>query len=551
MIPNTSLMPRTVTVGKREADGSMSWMPPNDGRYAVRHIDTFINRYSSLSNTYRDSDEALLDSRTNSKTMRKDLSIRECLDSRQRSVALLNWHIEPQNDKSADQREFCDNMENIIRSISHFYQYRFTMQQAIWYGKFGIQHRWGIKNVAGKSIYMPAGRHQDDWGWRPLHGDKIVYRQLRTDWNMPDGTYEGQTGIRVGYRFDPGNLIDNRWKVESTDFGLAYFLSPAERRKLLAVHKHYIEDAAFDDGLRAGSINGVGIRDVVYWEWVQKQETMAFLMEFLERMAGGIQVWKYPSGNPQAETEVRKAAEQYNSGEEHVLLVPVPPGEPGQYGVEVVDPGFSGVDILHKLLQEYFDHRIKRYILGQVLTSEAEATGMGSGVAEAHMDTLLQILQSDALNSQETLTTDLVQQIINVNIEKGVWQDPGFTPRFVIETEEDDVEAKLQSVIQLSDRGLPFKQQDIYQMIGMAQPNPGDAVFLGKSAGGPPGPDGQPPEPGAPPDASGMPPEHARDLGPAREPGDDPGRPKDDQQHRYSRRGFKRSAFPGRILIKR
>jgi hypothetical protein len=111
--------------------------------------------------------------------------------------------------------------------------------------------------------------------------------------------------------------------VEPTDFGLGYFLSPAERR-LLLIHKHHVEDATYEDGVRAGSIYGVGIRSVIYWEWRQKQETMAFLMEFLERMAGGILVWKYPQGNPQAHDAAKSAAEGFNSGQQHVLLVPVP-----------------------------------------------------------------------------------------------------------------------------------------------------------------------------------------------------------------------------------
>lgn len=475
-MPSRNQMPSPgVTVGKRSANGRIEWASPPSLRYPVRHIDTFRTRFSSLASVYRDYDEALLDSRDNSRFMRNDVGIRECLDSRQRSVAMLNWHIEPEDEFSKDQREFCDLLEQICRRISHFTEYRRNCQHAIWYGKYAVQHRWATQKIGGKSIYLPTPRHQDDWGWQPLSGDKLVFRQPRAGIAPNPGAYEGQLGIRVGSTFHAGDMIEGRWRVEPTDYGLAYFLTPSERR-LLLVHKHQVEDAAYEDGARAGSIYGVGIRSVVYWEWVQKQETMSFLMEFLERMAGGIQVWKYPQGNAQAHDETRAAAEAYNSGQQHILLVPVPTADTGQYGVEVIDPGFNGVETLHSLLTEYFGHRIKRYILGQVLSSESEATGLGSGVADLHSQTLLQILKSDATALQETLTSDLLDSLIQINVQKGIWSEPGFRPRFVIETESPDVDKKLQAWTSLMDRGVKFRLTDLYNLVGAGIPGQDDGV---------------------------------------------------------------------------
>lgn len=245
----------------------------------------------------------------------------------------------------------------------------------------------------------------------------------------------------------------------------------------MLVHKHHVEDAAYEDGLRAGSIHGIGIRSVIYWEWVQKQETQAFLMEFMERMAGGVQIWKYPQGNEQAAREMRQAAENYNSGHEHILLVPIPMGEAGnQYGVDAFEPGFQGMEALQHLIKDYFNDRVKRYILGQKLSSEAESTGMGSGVADLHMDTLLQIIKSDATSHEETLTDELVAQIIKINVDKKVWHDPGFRPRLVVETEEADVDKKLEAVLSLMKEGIKFRIKDLYDLVGMAMPGPDDAV---------------------------------------------------------------------------
>lgn len=546
---NQSLMPGVVIADRKlsntrwnQADGTIDVISPNKGKYMVNHVDTFMNRYTSLAGVYRDSDEALLDSRDNARFMINDLGIREPLDCRIRSIGLLDWHIEPE-DLSKEQpshREFCMLIERILKRISHFYEYRLWCQWAIWYGKVGIQHRWAPVVVDNKSVYMPKPRHQDDWGWRPINGDKLVFRQLRPDRSMTPGSYEGQMGIRVGNNFSAGDMINGRWRVEPTDYGLAYFLSPSDRR-LLLVHKHHIRDAAYEDGLRAGQIYGNGIRSVIYWEWTMKQATMGHLVEYIGRMAGGIQMWKYPQGNLQAYNDMKQAAENYNSSEEHVLLVPVPAGgDPGQYGVEVADPGFNGIDTLHNLITQYYEHRVKRYILGQILTSEAEATGMGSGVAELHADTLLQILKSDATGHEDTINSDLIETLIKINVQKGVWLDPGFRPRFVVETEESDVDAKIQAWGAFLDRGLAIRKKDCYELIGAAMPGPMDDVLQvpvggGASAGGMPGM----PAPGEAP-ADGEQPE-GETAGPEKEGAKEE---TPNGVHRYSRaEPFRRSAL--------
>lgn len=251
----------------------------------------------------------------------------------------------------------------------------------------------------------------------------------------------------------------------------------------MLVHKHHIEDAAYEDGLRAGSVYGIGIRSVIYQEWVQKQMTMAFLMDYVERMAGGIQVWKYPTGNAQAEAAAKNAATNYNSGQEHIVLMPIPPGEVGDYGVDIIEPGFGGIEVIQNLIHEYFGHRIKRYILGQILSSESDATGLGSGVAELHTDTLLQIIKFDSINLEETLTSDLLQTLIKVNVSRGVWSDPGFRPKFAIVTEDADSAQILEGWTSLIDRGLPFRRKDLYDMVGAAAPGPDDEVLDSSSNG--------------------------------------------------------------------
>jgi len=448
-------------------------MPANYGRFPMQHAYTYQGIFGTYSRTYLASDEALRDSFENARFMRNDLGIMECLEARQRASALLNWHLEPEDSKSAKQKQLADAMTAIIERIPMFGEYRRDALEALWYGRYGIQHSYSWQTIHGKRRHCIA-RQGDNYGWRPINGDKLVWRYQS---DPRQGHREGQMGIRVGTHYTAGDLIDGRWKVEPTERGLAYFLEPWERQYVL-VHRHMIEDGEYEDPRSAGRIHGVGIRSRIYWEWFQKQETLGFLMEYLERASGGVTIWEYPEGNQEALDKIKEAAAERRMGGN--IFFPKPIGDDAHaYSVQVVEPGMAGIDTLNSLLQEYFGHRIKRYILGQVLTSEAQATGLGSGVAEAHKDTFLQIVKYDATNLEETITEELVKVLQDQNFPEA----NGVRLRFVLETEEDDVEAKLNALRSAWEMGLKIKETDVYEAIDASVPSEDDAVLHNQSAG--------------------------------------------------------------------
>jgi len=168
---------------------------------------------------------------------------------------------------------------------------------------------------------------------------------------------------------------------------------------------------------------------------------LAWLMEFLERSAFGIELWYYPAGNPQGREEMKQAAAERVGPGKNILLIPRPPGVEGAaFGVERIEPSMAGAQVLKEILTDFFGHQIKRYILGQTLTTEAHATGLGSNLASIHLDTFLQIVRYDAINLQETLTEQLVRRLV-------AWNWPHLDPtafRFIIELEKDDTRERLE-----------------------------------------------------------------------------------------------------------
>jgi len=474
-------------------------MPPGMGQDVLPHVVTFQGILRNVARTYYVSDEAMQHSWENARFMRNDPGIMECLEQRQRSTALLGWHLEAEDEKNAAQKTLVDELSAIIRQIPNFLKYRENLLYALWYGKYAVAHRYRWKTIGGK-MRVAVER------WRPVNGDKLVFR-------YDDGTGEyddDQVGIRVGAGYTAGSQIANRWvierfgKIAPTDHGLAYFLEHWER-PLLAIHKHMIEDAEYEAPDRAGAIHGVGIRNRLYWLWYQKQETLAWLMEYLERSAFGMEIWSYPAGNAQAKADTLKAAEERIGQGRNIVLVPRhPDSDVLSTDVKRIEPGMAGADALDRIIREYFGWQIKRYILGQILTSETASTGLGSGVATIHLDTYLQIVRYDAINLGETLTTDLVQPLLRYNWPKYA----GCPIRFVIETESPDVEGKLVAWERAYNMGLKLRAADVAELIGAAIAQPDEDTLQNPQAAGQPGApgpggNGQGPEMPSPPSPEG------------------------------------------------
>lgn len=462
---------RVIREAPRERDPSsdIQGAPPNMGRFVIPQVSTLQGLATSISKTYRASDEALQNSWNNARMMRNDVGIMECVEARQRAVALLNWHLEPDDVKNAEDMELASKVEAIIRKTPNFLKYRENLLHAVWFGRYGNQHQYRWQSVSGIMRVM-VGR------WMPIHGDKLV-------WKIEENA--GETAERVGIRVGPGfkigdTMSNGRAKVEATENGMAYFLEPWER-DLIAIHKHQIEDGAYDAPWEAGKIHGVGIRSKIYWEWFQKQELLAFLMEYLERAAFGIEMWFYPMGNAQAKSDTERAAKERLGNGRSVVLVPRPIGEDAQaFGVERIEPGLGGIDALKDILSTYFGHRIKRYILGQTLSSEADATGLGSGLADLQQGTLLDIIGYDATNLEETLTVDLVRLIRDWNFPAA----KGVDLRFVIDTESDDAKEKLEGAKLAHEMGARIAEKDVLEMVGLSLPKEGDRILPSPGGGG-------------------------------------------------------------------
>lgn len=457
---------------------------PFGGDTFLPHIFTVAGRYGVASKVYSYGDEALVDSRENAELMRNELAIQECLEARMKSTALLSWHVSPMDDgldertkqrlqisgvnqgSRWDAEDLAAKVSLILQRTPNLTKLFYSLMEAIWYGRQGAELFWRPRTVQGLGRKTMCITH-----WQPRHGDKLVFR-------YDDGTYEydpNQVGIRIG----PGYNVQREFtdyagnkhkKVEATQYGLAYFLDKAEREKMI-IHRHLIEDGDFNHPIKAGSIHGIGIRSRIYWTWYAYSECLKLLLEYIERSALGIEIWRYPAHNKEAQTKTKEAAQRRGAPGRSILMVPIPEGENADlYDVQIVEPGLQGADVLQNVLDRFFGHKIKRYILGQTLTTEADATGIGSGVAAAHQATYADIVRFDSLGLAETITQDVIRtiQLHNFPGSEGIWL------KFNFDTESPEMQFKLDAYRQAWEMGAEIKTDDVFKVLGAARPHEDD-----------------------------------------------------------------------------
>lgn len=433
--------------------------PPNYGRSTIPHIMRFSGMQTTLSRSYRHADEALRDSIVNAHMMLNDPMITEPLFQRMRMTALNEWHLEVPDDQDPDQKALKDELTKLVEQVPYFTKYRFALQWATWFGRYGIEHTF-------KQFRTPEGfRRYGIKDWTPVDGDKLVFR-----YDDGRGVYDkDQIGVRVSAALSPVDRIAGERRLEPTADGLAYFLEPWERR-FYAIHKHIIIDGHWEDPLSAGKIHGVGLRSFVYWLWYQKQEALAQLSEIVEVSARGVWIYWYPTGNNAAKEEVAKVASE--QAHTNVILMPRDP-ESDMFGVEQVPFNAAGVEVLERLISEHFGHLIKRLILGQTLSSEADATGLGSGLADLQSDTMRQIVKFDSLNQQETITTDLVWELRDRNFPRQRDVDV----QFKIDTDTDEPERVLEAAERLWTMGAELPHDSLMEKAGFSPAKPGDKLL--------------------------------------------------------------------------
>lgn len=421
-----------------------SGTPVGLGKFAVSQPMTFAGIINSINHVYPYThDEAVLHSRENADRMRFDPVIDACLRLRMMSVALLTWRVDPDDPTNPDEVLAAEEATKVLQGMPGQLDMNRSLLDAVFVGRSGWQNRYRWQTKRGKQWMYPTvrGRHID--------GDKLVF----------------------GWGDEVGVLIQGGFQgpTKNTERGRAYFLTPEEREQVI-IHKFEPTDAQFYRPQSAGSIHGTGLRGRLYWLWSLKSRIWSLGIDYLEWFAQGLTAYYFESGNETHMNEMRDWI-QKQAGNKVIMIPRMKDGGPGYKPMERFEPGTSSSQFLQALLTDYLDDLIVRLILGQTLTTQAGATGLGSGLAQAHGQTFEQIVKYDATGLQETYSEDLLRVFYTHNY-------PGMQPgKWIFDIDSPNVQQMIENAQAIWQMGGRIDEEALLETAGLPSPGPDSTIL--------------------------------------------------------------------------
>jgi hypothetical protein len=250
------------------------------------------------------------------------------------------------------------------------------------------------------------------------------------------------------------------------------------------------EKADYFEGELAGSVQGLGLRGLVYWQYVVRTDALTWMLAYMQAVGQmDLLVFNYPAGNAEAKTQ-QEANAQKIIGKAAIACPRNPTGN--WSAIEQIQMNAAGLKAMHELVADYFDRHIERLFVGQSMSSGADkGDGLGgTGRSEFAKATKDEILVYDTTRMDNTFTSDLVAPLKRYNFP---WAK--FPVRYKSVIPDLKAEEKVQSGLAIAAAGVEIRKDELREAAGYSRPEEGDDTIGGVQPGMP----GDPAMGGAPP----------------------------------------------------
>lgn len=430
-------------------------------------------------------DEAMRDNQVNARAMRRDAFIRGLLEERILPTINRKWQLEVDDDRNSEQVYVRDALTRVLDNIHDFDEFKRALLDAVWFGRAGCQ--WSYKRDPENNNLWGLGK------WDPVHGDSVQF------------TFDGvpavlMDGMASGWYSSHGAKTGVGGDIRPTDRGgQALVLQRPYWRDRFAIHTHMKEKADFFEGELAGSVQGLGLRGLVYWHYIIRSDALTWMLGYMQAVGQmDLLVFNYPAGDAAAKLNQENNARKI-IGKAAIAC----PRNPTQNwpAVEQIPMNEAGLRALHDLIADYFDRHIERLIVGQSMSSGADhGDGLGgTGRADFAKSTKDEILVYDTGRLDNTLTQDLIKPLKRYNFP---WAT--FPVKFTSVMPDLEGSERLQAGTTLVSVGVAVKVDELREAAGYSRPEAGDETVGGPPPMPPPGmmagPEMAPPGAVPPPD---------------------------------------------------
>jgi phage gp29-like protein len=379
--------------------------------------------------------------------MRSDADIEGVLRSLQVTLASLEWAVVPAVEDDPRLDRLAERITKIFESMPRRSDFVRAMHEAVWYGNSACNFVYERDERLGVAIRE----------WYPFHPDTLAYDQ------------RGNLAMRVGSAYSSDGP-----SAQNIGFDSRVHIFDDRERQSVILHRVFVAAPDFNDPNSSESIyRGVGARDVCWFMWLAKQEILQDAITYAERYAMGIRVGYYPLGQDAGQAMMETVLA--NLTNDNSVLLPQS-GTEKIYDIDIKEPNAGRAQIFLELVN-WFSSKIKEAILGQSLSSEAAGTGLGSGVASLHADTLSRIIRYHADALADSMTTDFVRVVAKM---LGASDGEAAALRFQFAPERPDPKERLEAIEKFVQMGGRVSENEVRDLLGLSLPTE-DEQILGAS----------------------------------------------------------------------
>lgn len=261
----------------------------------------------------------------------------------------------------------------------------------------------------------------------------------------------------VGHGFAP---VELEWRVEGREWLPAFHPRPQEwfrldrtRRELRLLDASADGDALQPFGwamhthgkAKTGYLGRMGLHRTLVWPFLYKAYALGDFAEFLETYGLPMVIGKYYQGASETEKASLMRAVTALGHDARAIM-------PTDMTLEIQKVTTDGSGTPHLAMMSWADGAESKAILGQVLSSEAKATGLGSGVADLQAEVREDIRNADARQIAGTITADIIYPMLALN--RGI-DSLRRCARLVFDTgEAEDLKTLADGVKTLRDAGM-------------------------------------------------------------------------------------------------
>jgi hypothetical protein len=381
--------------------------------------------------------------------MRADADIEGVLRSLQVTLASLEWGVVCDDKTDEKGVELATRVRKVFAEMPRRSDFVRAMHEAVWYGNAACNLVYERDKRLGFKIKE----------WYPFHPDTLAYDQ------------RGNLAMRVGSDYSAHGP-----SAQNIGFDSRVHIFNEDERQAIVLHRVFINAPDFNDPSSSESIyRGVGARDVCWFMWLAKQEILQDAITYAERYAMGIRIGRYPLGQDQGREMMENVLA--NLTNDNSVLLPMS-GTDKLYDVEILEPNAGRATVFLELVN-WFSGKIKESIVGQSLSSEAGGTGMGSGVASLHADTLSRIIRYHADALADSMTFDFVRVVAQM---LGSSADEAACLRFEFAPERPDPKERLEAIKSFVELGGKVSVREVRDLLGLSEPQADESTLGGPAS---------------------------------------------------------------------